>query len=238
MLWKRCAGASVRMAKRGFDLLFSVLGIIVLTPLFLMLALAVGVTEVFPFPYGTHRWGRGGKLFTIYKFRSMVAGAEAAGLSVSQNADPRITRIGRFMRKNKLDELPQLWNVLAGDMSLVGPRPEVPRYVEMYTQEQRRVLALKPGITDLASLQFRHEEELLSTAGEGGRRTVDGGRYRSEVERFYVEYCVPRKIELSLAYAAGANLWEDTKIILRTFFPRLHFRDRGESGSKPPVSFH
>jgi lipopolysaccharide/colanic/teichoic acid biosynthesis glycosyltransferase len=242
--------------KRAFDLLFSALGLIVLTPVFLVLALAVGVTHGSPILFRQQRVGQGGKLFTIYKFRSMVAGAEDTGLSLSPKGDPRVTRIGRFMRKNKLDELPQLWNVLAGDMSLVGPRPEVPRYVEMYTQEQRRVLALKPGITDLASLQFRNEEELLSSveSGEpaprsvgasvggvedGGRRMGGGGRYDSEVERFYVEYCVPRKIELSLAYAARANLWEDTKIILQTLFPRLPLRNRGESGGgKPPATFH
>jgi lipopolysaccharide/colanic/teichoic acid biosynthesis glycosyltransferase len=223
------------MAKRGFDLVFSLLGIIVLTPMLLTLALAVAVTDGFPIFFRQQRVGQGGMLFTIYKFRSMVAGAEDAGLSVSRQADPRVTWIGRFMRNNKLDELPQLWNVLVGDMSLVGPRPEVPRYVEMYTEDQRRVLSLKPGITDLASLQFRNEGELLSRASEGDRGRLDGG----DVERFYVEYCVPRKIELSLAYAAGANLWEDTKIILRTLFSRRPLRDWGETGGgKPPTTFH
>jgi lipopolysaccharide/colanic/teichoic acid biosynthesis glycosyltransferase len=223
------------VVKRAFDLLFSALGLIMLTPVFLVLALAAGVTDGFPILFRQQRVGQRGKLFTIYKFRSMVAGAEDTGLSVSPNGDPRVTRIGRFMRKNKLDELPQLWNVLVGEMSLVGPRPEVPRYVEMYTQEQKRVLALKPGITDLATLEFRNEEELLRRAEDGGRRTVDGRTYESEMERFYVEYCVPRKIELSLAYAAGANLWEDTKVILRTLCPCLPLRSHCEKGTGTSV---
>jgi lipopolysaccharide/colanic/teichoic acid biosynthesis glycosyltransferase len=136
----------------------------------------------------------------------MVVNAEQVGLSVTKEGDPRVTRIGRFMRKTKLDELPQLWNVLRGDMSFVGPRPEVPRYVEKYTTEQKRVLALKPGITDLATLEFRNEEELLRTA--------------ADTEKFYLEYCVPRKIELNLAYAKTANVREDIKIIIRTLLPQ------------------
>jgi lipopolysaccharide/colanic/teichoic acid biosynthesis glycosyltransferase len=227
------------VVKRAFDLFFSAVGLVALSPVFLVLAVAVKVSDGGTILFRQKRIGQGSRPFFILKFRSMVEGAEPTGISVTRYDDPRVTRIGRFMRKNKLDELPQLWNVLVGDMSLVGPRPEVPRYVEMYTEEQRRVLALKPGITDLASLQFRNEEELLSRASEGVRETVEGGRYGGEVERFYVEYCVPRKIELSLAYAAGANLWEDTKIILRTLFPRLLLRNSGESGGgKPPTTFH
>jgi lipopolysaccharide/colanic/teichoic acid biosynthesis glycosyltransferase len=109
------------------------------------------------------------------------------------------------LRKTKLDELPQLWNVVRGEMSLVGPRPEVPRYVASYTPEQRAILELKPGITDLATLEFRYEEELL--------RTVP------DLETFYLEHCVPRKIELNLRYARQANLWRDTQVILRTVWP-------------------
>lgn len=194
------------MAKRAFDLFFSVLGLLVLSPLLLLLALLVKLSDGGPVFYRQQRVGQGGRLFAILKFRSMVVNAEKMGLSVTKDGDPRITQIGRFLRKTKLDELPQLWNVLRGEMSFVGPRPEVPRYVAHYTAEQRRVLALKPGITDLATLEFRNEEELLRTAGD--------------TEKFYLEYCVPRKIELNLAYARQANLWEDVKIILRTLFPR------------------
>ena len=190
--------------KRSFDILFAALGLLVLSPLLLLLAIAVRLSSRGQVLFRQQRIGKDGRPFYIVKFRSMVENAEDLGLGVTRDGDPRITAMGRFLRKTKLDELPQLWNVVVGDMSFVGPRPEVPRYVEKYTAEQRRVLALKPGITDLATLEFRNEEELL--------RTV------ADTERFYLEYCVPRKIELNLAYAARANVWEDTKIILRTVF--------------------
>jgi lipopolysaccharide/colanic/teichoic acid biosynthesis glycosyltransferase len=144
----------------------------------------------------------------------MVPKAEQLGASVTGAGDSRVTRVGRFLRRTKLDELPQLWNVLVGDMSLVGPRPEVPRYVEYYTPLQQRVLALKPGITDLATLLYRDEEDLL--------------RDQVNVERAYIREIMPRKIELNLAYAAQANLWEDTKIILCTLIPGFPFRARAE----------
>jgi len=136
------------------------------------------------------------------KFRSMVPNADRLGLSVTKDGDPRITRVGRFMRKTKLDELPQLWNVLVGEMSFVGPRPEVPVYVERYTDYQRRVLELKPGITDPAALEFRNEEELLKAA--------------ADTEKCYLEECVPRKIDLSLAYSQRATFWTDVDVIVRT----------------------
>ncbi|MEI2724759.1 MAG: sugar transferase [Verrucomicrobiota bacterium] len=148
------------------------------------------------------RVGQDGRLFRIIKFRSMVAKAETKGPSITADGDRRITRFGRFLRKTKLDELPQLWNVWRGEMSLVGPRPEVPQYVTAYSPSQRRVLRLKPGITDLATLAFRNEEELLRAA--------------PDAERFYREYCLPHKIELNLAYAERANLRQDAWIILQT----------------------
>lgn len=190
------------MFKRAFDLVFSLCGLLILSPSFLLLAMAVKLSSRGPVFFRQQRVGQNGKLFYINKFRSMVVNAEKLGLSVTSDGDPRITKVGRFLRKTKLDELPQLWNVLVGDMSFVGPRPEVPRYVERYTPQQKRVLALRPGITDLATLEFRNEEELLRTA--------------ENTEQFYLDYCVPRKIELNLAYAAKANVWEDTCIILRT----------------------
>ena len=216
--------ASCRL-KRSFDILFAALGLLVLSPLLLLLAIAVRLSSRGQVLFRQQRIGKDGRPFYIVKFRSMVENAEDLGLGVTRDGDPRITAMGRFLRKTKLDELPQLWNVLAGDMSFVGPRPEVPRYVERYTAEQRRVLALKPGITDLATLEFRNEEELLKgemlkaemLKAEIGK--AESGNAEGGVEEFYTKYCVPRKIELNLAYAARANLWEDVKIILRTVFP-------------------
>ncbi len=190
------------MIKRAFDLCFSMVGLLVLSPLLVLLAVAVKLSSRGSVLFRQQRIGQDGRPFYILKFRSMVTGAQENGLSVTRDGDPRITAMGRFLRKTKCDELPQLWNVLIGDMSFVGPRPEVPHYVRRYTTEQQRVLALKPGITDLATLEFRTEEELLRGA--------------ADMEKFYLEYCVPRKIELSLAYAEKANVWEDIKIILRT----------------------
>jgi lipopolysaccharide/colanic/teichoic acid biosynthesis glycosyltransferase len=210
--------------KRSFDICFSALGLLVLAPLGLLVAIAIKATDHGPIFYSQTRVGHLGSSFRIWKFRTMVVNADKLGLSVTKDGDPRITHIGRLLRKTKLDELPQLWNVLKGDMSFVGPRPEVPRYVACYTAAQKQVLDLKPGITDLATLEFRNEEDLL--------RTVD------DTETFYIQHCIPRKIALNLAYAQGANLWEDTKIILRTLFKSLPLKshvdkERG-SGSTAP----
>ena len=193
------------MTKRTFDLFFSALGLLLLSPLLVALALAVKLSSRGPVLFRQQRVGKGGRRFQILKFRSMVVDAERLGISVTRRGDPRVTALGRMLRDKKLDELPQLWNVLCGDMSFVGPRPEVPRYVRQYTEEQKRVLALKPGITDLATLKFRREEELLSAV--------------ADTEKYYLEYCLPRKIELNLTYAETANVWEDLKIIMRTLLP-------------------
>jgi lipopolysaccharide/colanic/teichoic acid biosynthesis glycosyltransferase len=157
--------------------------------------------------YRQERVGQGGRRFKIWKYRTMVVDADKLGPAVTKDGDPRITRVGRFLRKSKLDELPQLFNVLVGEMSLVGPRPEVPKYVDLYKAEQREILKLKPGITELATLKFRQEEELLGRA--------------EDVESFYVEQCIPRKIELNLKYARRASLWSDTWLILQTLVPSL-----------------
>jgi lipopolysaccharide/colanic/teichoic acid biosynthesis glycosyltransferase len=190
------------MLKRAYDLLFAAIGLVLLSPLFLVLALAVKWSDGGPIFYRQQRIGWRGRPFHILKFRTMVVGADKLGPAITKNGDQRITAVGRWLRKTKLDELPQLVNVLRGEMSFVGPRPEVPRYVERYTPGQRRVLELKPGITDLATLEFRNEEDLL--------------RQAEDMEAFYVSHCVPRKIELNLRYAERANVWEDTKIIWRT----------------------
>ncbi len=173
-------------AKRVFDVVCAAIGLLVLSPLGLVLALGVKLADGGPIFYRQTRIGQFGRPFRIWKFRSMVINADKLGVPLTRDQDPRITRIGRFLRKTKLDELPQLWNVLVGDMSLVGPRPEVPRYVELYTPEQREVLNSKPGITDLATMMFRDEEALLQGA--------------TDVEQFYIQHCLPKKIELNLKY--------------------------------------
>lgn len=193
------------MAKRLFDIFFSALGLLALCPVLVLLGLWVKLSDFGPVFYRQVRVGRGGKPFGIWKFRSMVVNADKMGLAVTSGNDPRITRAGRLLRKTKLDELPQLWNVLTGEMSFVGPRPEVPRYVERYTTEQREILKLKPGITDLATLEFRDEEDLLKS--------------QDDVEKFYVEVCIPRKIELNLQYARQASVARDVWIILQTLWP-------------------
>ncbi len=203
------------MPKRSFDLFFSIAGLIVLSPLFLVLAIWVKVADGGPVLFRQERVGWGGRRFCILKFRTMVVNAAAGGPGITRRGDARITPVGRILRKAKLDELPQLWNVMVGEMSFVGPRPELAEYVARYTAEQRRVLALKPGITDLASLEFRHEEQLLLEESRNWKED------KNAVERFYLEYCVPRKIELSLEYAQRASLLQDLGIILRTLFPFL-----------------
>jgi lipopolysaccharide/colanic/teichoic acid biosynthesis glycosyltransferase len=176
-----------------------------MSPVFLLIAIAVKADNGGPVLFRQQRVGFRGKLFWIYKFRSMVLNAEQMGAQVTSNGDPRITRLGRLLRRSKLDELPQLWNVLRGDMSFVGPRPEVPRYVEQYTPEQRQLLEYRPGITDLATLSFRNEEELLREA--------------DDPEDFYVRQCVPRKFALNLQYARQANFFKDLFIIAHTLVP-------------------
>jgi len=188
--------------KRLLDLVGGVGGLILISPVFVVVAGLVWIGDRGPVFYRQVRVGRFGREFKIWKFRTMRVGADQMGPAVTKGGDNRITLVGRLLRKTKIDEIPQLLNVVAGEMSFVGPRPEVPRYVGLYSEAQRRVLDLKPGITDLASLRFRNEEELLARA--------------EEFERFYREVCIPRKIELNLEYAAKASVWNDTKLIVKT----------------------
>ena len=190
------------MTKRGFDLLFALAGLALSWPSFLVVALMIKLDDGGPVFFQQERVGQNGRLFRIIKFRTMSVGADKAGANITAAGDRRITRIGRLLRKTKIDELPQLWNVFRGEMSLVGPRPEVPKYVGLYTPDQQRVLALRPGITDEASVAFRDEEALLAAA--------------ADPETFYVENCLPRKIALNLAYAKRANVFRDLLVILRT----------------------
>jgi len=189
------------MLKRAFDFLGAVLGLLVLGPLFLGIALAVKHHDGGPVFYRTHRVGRYGQLFRLIKFRTMMVDADKVGPGITASGDARITPVGRFLRRTKLDELPQLLNVLRGEMSLVGPRPEDPRYVALYTPEQRAVLAVRPGITSAASLAYRHEEQLLTGP---------------DWERVYREDVLPDKLSIDLAYLSHRTFWSDLGLILRT----------------------
>lgn len=188
------------MGKRLFDIVVATAGLFLAWPLLLVAFVAIKLDDGGPAIFRQTRVGREGRPFQILKLRTMRV--NAPGLSVTAGGDPRVTSVGRWLRRTKLDELPQLWNVLMGDMSMVGPRPEVPRYVDLYTPAQREVLRLRPGITDEASIEFRDEEKLLATA--------------NDPEKFYVEQCIPRKIDLNLAYARRASVARDVGVILRT----------------------
>lgn len=188
--------------KRLFDIVASGLGLVALSPLFAVLAVWIKCDSKGPVFYRQVRVGRGNKDFRIYKFRSMRQGADKKGLITVGGHDPRVTRSGYYIRKYKLDELPQLINVFVGDMSLVGPRPEVRKYVDMYTLEQMHVLDVRPGITSLASLRYRNENELLALA--------------DDPDRCYVEKVMPDKIAIDLEYVAHAGLWTDIKLIFST----------------------
>jgi lipopolysaccharide/colanic/teichoic acid biosynthesis glycosyltransferase len=188
--------------KRALDLLCAVPGTLLLSPLLLLTALLIRLTDRGPIFFRQERVGFRGRPFRIWKFRTMVVDAERRGAQITVGPDPRITRIGVLLRKLKIDELPQLFNVLAGEMSMVGPRPEVPHYVAMYSEEQRRVLDLMPGITDEASIAYRNENDILAAA--------------ADAERTYVEEIMPEKIRLNLRYAAHANVFTDVGVILRT----------------------
>jgi lipopolysaccharide/colanic/teichoic acid biosynthesis glycosyltransferase len=192
------------LMKRLMDIKLSFLGLLVLWPLLLFLALLVKLSSPGPVFYHGLRVGRRGRPFKILKFRTMAADAEARGLPLTVGGDSRITGVGRVLRKTKLDELPQLWNVLVGEMSLVGPRPEAQKYVDLYTDDQRKVLNLRPGITDPASIKYRNENDILAAA--------------VEPEKTYIANIMPDKISLNLSYASRASVWSDLGIIFRTLF--------------------
>lgn len=189
-----------RFWKRGFDVTVSALGLLALSPVLLACALAVGTTSPGGVLFRQERIGRGERPFTIYKFRTMRKGN--AGLKITAAGDSRITPVGRVLRRTKLDELPQLFNVLKGDMSFVGPRPEVREYTDLYTPEQRQVFLVRPGITGVASIRFRNENELLAQSDNPNRT--------------YIEEIVPQKLALDLEYIPNASLLYDIKLIFRT----------------------
>ena len=172
-----------------------------LLPVFLFLSTAIKLSDGGPVFYRATRVGRSGRLFRLFKFRSMVPDADRRGGAITVSGDARVTRIGRLLRRFKLDEFPQLINVLKGEMSLVGPRPEDPRYVARYVPEERRVLTVRPGITSIASLQFKDEESLFTG---------------SEWEKLYVEEVLPKKLAIELEYIPQRDVVKDFKIVLRT----------------------
>lgn len=191
------------MIKRLLDITASGIGLLLLCPLFLVLAIWIKLDSQGPVFYRQVRVGKGNRDFRIFKFRSMRIGSDKGSLITIGGHDARITRSGYFIRKYKLDELPQLINVFLGDMSLVGPRPEVRRYVDLYTEEQRRVLNVRPGITDPASIKYRNENELLEGA--------------EDPERYYIEVIMPDKLRLNIAYATSQSLLGDLRLICETF---------------------
>jgi lipopolysaccharide/colanic/teichoic acid biosynthesis glycosyltransferase len=198
------------MAKRLFDILFAGLALLALAPVLVLVAIWVKLDSAGPVFFRQVRVGRGGCEFRIFKFRTMTTGAEARGPQITVGVDARITRSGHFLRKYKLDEFAQFINVFVGDMSVVGPRPEVPRYVALYSAEQRScVLSVRPGITDLASLEFKDENDLLGRS--------------SDPEKTYVEQVMPAKLALCERYVRGRSFAGDLLIIARTlgvFAPR------------------
>jgi lipopolysaccharide/colanic/teichoic acid biosynthesis glycosyltransferase len=189
--------------KRAFDFLLSSLGLLFLSPLFLLLAAAIRLDSPGPVFFRQKRAGKEGIPFRIFKFRSMVSDAPEKGPLITAAGDPRVTRVGRFLRRTKLDELPQLLNVWRGEMSLVGPRPEVPEYIALYDERQRKVLSVRPGITDPASILYADEEGILAAA--------------TNPQRLYEETILPRKLELNLRYIENMSLTIDISLILKTF---------------------
>ena len=188
---------------RFFDLIFSIMGLVILSPLFIVLYLLIRIESQGGGFYSQERIGKNGKPFKLYKFRSMRIGSDKKGLITIGEKDNRITKTGFILRKYKLDELPQLWNVFIGDMSLVGPRPEVKKYTDLYTEEQKQVLHVRPGITDWASIKYVDENKIL-----GESKTPDEA---------YVNLIMPNKIKLNMVYIQNQTLGEYFKIIFTTF---------------------
>jgi lipopolysaccharide/colanic/teichoic acid biosynthesis glycosyltransferase len=188
--------------KRIFDFIFSLIGIVILLPIFLVISILIIFTSGLPIFYFQKRVGKGNLNFSLYKFRTMRTDADKHGLLTVGGRDPRITSFGYYLRKYKLDELPQLFNVLFGSMSFVGPRPEVRKYVDLYNEEQKKVLNVKPGITDYASLEYFNENELLGTS--------------KDPENIYINEVMPAKLELNKKYIIESGLLTDLKIIFRT----------------------
>lgn len=196
-----------RISKRIFDFIVSIIGLILICPVFIIIAILIKADSKGEVFFKQLRVGQYSVPFYIYKFRTMVTDAEQLGKQITVGNDSRITKIGAFLRRYKLDELPQLINVFKGEMSFVGPRPEVPRYVKLYNDTQKQVLLVKPGITDLASLEYKEENEILGK--------VD------EPEKYYINEIMPHKLKLNMKYIKQANLITDIKIIFKTIMKCL-----------------
>lgn len=188
--------------KRFFDIVLSIIALIVLLPALLITALLIKFDSQGPVLFKQTRVGRNGREFKIFKFRTMIMDAEKLGMQITVGKDRRITDIGRFLRKYKIDELLQLINVLKGDMSFIGPRPEVPKYVSLYTEDQKSILKVRPGISDYASIEYKDENDILALS--------------ENPEETYIEDIMPRKINLNMKYIKKISLLEDIKIIIKT----------------------
>jgi len=203
------------MLKRIFDILVSLIGLLVFSPFLIAISLAIKLESPGPIFYRGARVGRYGRPFRIYKFRSMVQDAERFGASSTSSQDSRVTRMGRIIRKFKLDEFSQLINVLIGDMSLVGPRPEVQKFVDLYTEEEKQMLSVRPGITDWSSIKFHNEGEIIEASG------------MADADEAYAKLIRPEKLRLQLKYVRERTLWIDVKIILATILTLLSTRMGG-----------
>jgi lipopolysaccharide/colanic/teichoic acid biosynthesis glycosyltransferase len=190
--------------KRIFDLFFAFLGIMLLLPIYLLIAIFIKLDSKGEILYKQERIGKDGIPFYVLKFRTMVPDAFSKGALTVGSRDPRVTGVGFYLRKYKLDELPQLFNVFFGEMSFVGPRPEVKKYTDLYNENQRVVLSVKPGITDYASIKYRNENDLLAKS--------------SDPEKLYIEEIMPEKLNLNLKYINDNNVFKDIKIIINTFY--------------------
>jgi len=191
-----------KISKRLFDIFFSLLGLILISPFLIIVSIIIKITSEGPVFFLQERLGQYEKPFFIYKFRTMVVNAESLGKQITVKGDTRITKVGKVLRRYKIDEFPQLINVLLGEMSFVGPRPEVKKYVDLYTNDQKEIFKVKPGITDYASIEYRNENDLLSTV--------------EDPEEYYINTIMQDKIKLNKKYIQKNNLFIDVKIILKT----------------------
>ena len=190
------------IVKRIFDFFAALIGIIILSPIFIIVSIAIKLDSPGNIMFLQKRVGKCGKEFDIFKFRTMVTNAERLGKQITVGKDNRITKVGAFLRKYKIDELPQLFNVLKGDMSLVGPRPEVPKYVALYNEEQKKVLSVRPGITDLASSKYSDENDILGKV--------------ENPEEYYINVIMKDKLSLNLEYIEKSNLFFDISLVIKT----------------------
>ena len=193
-----------KYGKRIFDFIASLIGLILLSPFLVIIGVLVKISDKGPVFYRSKRVGQNFKPFYLLKFRTMVVNAEELGPSITKGGDQRITKIGKFLRKYKLDELPQLWNVVKGELSLVGPRPEVEKYISFYKDDYKEILKIRPGITDYAAIKFKNEEEILAKF--------------EDVEKAYIENVLPEKIKLYKTYLNEIGFLTDLKLIFKTLW--------------------